>query len=124
MTNIEKLYELAGVVKYRAVSRHNPLLKFGDYYNLDDVLKFDDNFNIEQELPQFTESKQLELIKWFDYFSYFPTIGAFHMLFHFKDKQYHKIEFVSFEDTLAGLVCELWEDLTDEQKTEIKEKLK
>ena len=105
MTNIEKLYELAEVEKitFSAVIQG----------------EFPQRIH-ERCYPPFTPEKQLELIKWFDYFSYFPTIGAFHMLFHFKDKQYHKIGFVSFEDTLAWLVCELWEDLTDEQKAEIK----
>ena len=93
MTNIEKLYELAGI-------------KRSEYYLV---------------YPPFTYTKQLRLIKWIDYFSYFSTGGDFHMQCHLKDKQYHKIGFVSFEDTLASLMCELWNDLTDVKREEIRE---
>lgn len=118
--NIEKLYELAKATKYRAVSIYNPIIGYGDYETIEEASSYGDGFKVEKVNSKFTDTKQLKLIKWFDYFSYFSTGGDFHMQCHLKDKQYHKIRFVSFEDTLASLVCNLWEDLTPEQKEEVR----
>lgn len=121
MTNIEKLYKLANI-ETTVIGCTNEDIYNSEYYCNDcegdciDCTWYDE----DEVYPPFTDTKQLKLIKWLDYFSYFPTIGSFHMQFHLKDKQYHKIGFVSFEDTLASLVCELYKDLTDMQKEEIR----
>lgn len=118
--NISRMYELAKATKYRAVSRYNPLLKYGDYNNLYDVIKFSDDFDIELEFPPFTPEKQLELIKWLaseqnDVEISWYSDTSFRVN-NFLDSCEHK----DFSQALAGLVCELWEDLTEEQKEEIK----
>ena len=103
--NIEKLYELAGMEK-RIFS-----------------------FVIQGEFPQrvhdrcyppFTDTKQLELIKWLASeqndieISWYSDIGF--RINNFLDSCEHK----DFPQALAGLVCELWNDLTDTQKEEIR----
>lgn len=127
--NIEKLYKLANVEKKRKYFIKDKIK--GCYFVTykDGVIKHFNNsvpskrnkvVRVVTYYEKFNSQKQLELIKWFDYFSYFSAVGDFHMRCHLKDKQYHKIRFVSFEDTLASLMCELWDDLTPEQKEEVR----
>ena len=101
--NIEELYELAKFE--RAMSVGSPIA-----------------------LYPFTPEKQLELIKWLSY----TFLGHFHcytVSHRFSDnfgnycvgigrcETYHK----HFDQALSGLVIQLWNDLTDKQKEEIKE---
>lgn len=103
MSEIEKLYENAGVEK-----EWKPL-PYGD---------------IEEYYPEFTAEKQLELIKWLSMtkailikqnriFVGFETGNP-------KDLKCVEDLDLSFEKTLAGLINHLWQDLTDTEKAEIK----
>ena len=85
MTEVEKLYELAGV-------------DFG--YN---------NFGVPNIQPPFTAEKQLELIKWLIIEGYI------------EDMLTVQISEENFEACLADTFNELWQDLTEEEKQQIKE---
>lgn len=109
--NIEKMYELAEVEKLNKVSIHlNKAYNF-EFHETDTKSDF---------YPPFTDTKQLELIKWLASeqndveISWYSDIGF--RINNFLDSCEHK----DFSQALAGLVCELWEDLSDEQKQEIK----
>ena len=83
--------------------------------------------------PPFTAEKQLNLIKWL---ILNPFIDEISLCYNEPSKTYNieiynipecgnfrdsRIEFnCEFEQTLASLVCELWEDLTPEQRKEVR----
>ena len=104
--NIEKLYEFAEVYKC----------------NMPDIDCSKECEKCEDYNP-FTPEKQLELIKWLsqnfdivrfwvEHSEYITEInGVFDV-----DKE--------FNQALAGLILELWNDLTDKQRNEVKEILK
>ena len=114
MTNIEKLYELANVKK------------IGKKYSCD-ALDFGACKNPccgcskakIKNYPPFTAEKQLELIK------RLATTRQIHITNICGDwmiegmVRYGK-KYKDFSQALAGLVCELWEDLTPEQREEIR----
>lgn len=93
--NIEKLYELA-----------NTCLKWNW-----DTSKF--------EYPSFPAEKQLELIKWIalnvgNITTFSCPKNEFFLTCIFKGGNSK-----DFSQALAGLVCELWEDLDDTEKMEV-----
>ena len=107
MNNIEKLYELAGIDRF-------------DY----ELAKY----------PDFTDTKQLELIKWLavkhskysilhidKYCNYFRVSFDKDKC---KDGAGYEFDYAGFNtdfsQDLAGLICELWEDLSDEQREEVR----
>lgn len=69
--------------------------------------------------PQITESKQLELIKWLvcniDHLDIYKNPKDYFLACLFKGGKH-----TDFSQALAGLVCELWEGLTDEQREEVR----
>lgn len=96
MSNIQKLYEIAGVVK----------LVEQDYH------------------PPFSVEKQLELIKWF--VKTFAEIETLEINYCLNDcfqisscNSVSKFEF-EFEEALASFIFNLYLDLTEDQKEEIK----
>ena len=104
--NIQKLYELAGVEKriFSAVIQG----------------EFPQRIH-ERCYPPFTPEKQLELIKWLAKNIIFGVlIHTFDSKFRFNIFKNRVISHTDFSQALAGLVCELWEDLTPEQQAEIK----
>lgn len=99
--NIQKLYEITRV----------------------DSVGFN-TYTLKDEYPPFTAEKQLELIKWVSNFKVYES--AIH-----KDRKWFMCASIgcndycesrneSFEQALASLILELWKDLTDDQKQEIK----
>jgi hypothetical protein len=142
--NIEKLYENTGIEK-----KYCGWLDMGDLdtqyeYVMCDTLEeyketaefsrtsySSDNENYmtpEIKYPPFTAEKQLELIKWL-------CINTYRHYIHFRferdidnwkmeSNMVGIIEYASFEECLAGLINSLWQDLTPDQKQEIKEILK
>lgn len=111
--NIEKLYELAKVEK-------KIMCDWTCYSSL--VCNSDcEHFNSQSlNYPPFTDTKQLELIKWLieenKYISIITCPDGLFIIGGFSRKGINQ----DFSQALAGLVCELWEDLTDTQKEEIK----
>ena len=118
--NIQKLYELAKVEK----KQFSGVIQ-GDY-----PMRF---HNVGY--PPFTDTKQLKLIKWIEQvldfvdviqFVYRPDDNVW-FLYAFVVEEFAGISttpytgtHADFSQALAGLVCELWEDLTDTQKEEVR----
>ena len=105
--NIQKLYEIAGVY----------------LCNMPDVDCSKECHKCEDYNP-FTAEKQLELIKWL-------CINTYRNYIHFRFERdinnwkmecnmWGILECGSFEECLAKLVVQLWQELTDDQKQEIK----
>lgn len=99
MSEIEKLYENAGVEKEERYSLNC------EYY---------------EEYPPFTATKQLELIKWLgirDEFNFYQNKVTKDWIFydHEKDATHY-----NFELGLASWVNYLWQDLTEEEKQQVK----
>lgn len=118
--NIEKLYELANIDKKLDCQRCGAKeLKAGKCFEVD----------CESTYPPFSNTKQLELIKWLaiqrnGFLILNPTDDKKEFLVGTNyywgrcDTQTKKLQ--DFPQALAGLVCELWEDLSDKQREEIK----
>ena len=104
MSEIEKLYSLAGFkMNWTAIGD-------GD---------------IEDCYPPFTAEKQIELIKWLAKFD------DFYVLKDFEFDKYRSLcglvasEYVdTFEEMLANLILNIWDELTKKQKKQIQEILK
>lgn len=110
--NIEKLYELANIHKKLDCQRCGAKeLKSGKCFEVD----------CESTYPSFTNTKQLELIKWIAINGEVCRIDATEKDKWFIENDFKTSEcFADFSQALAGLVCELWDDLTSEQREEIK----
>lgn len=99
--NIQKLYEITGV----------------------DSVGFN-TYTLKDEYPPFTAEKQLELIKWVSNFKVYESViykdHKWFMCASIGCNDYCESRNESFEQALASLILELWKDLTDDQKQEIK----
>lgn len=98
MNEIEKLYENAGIKPVEL-----------DYPD-----------NLDAIYPEFTAEKQLELIKWLtinrgfksDYDEKEWGLCTYYIGGYYRE---------TFEEALANLLNELWQDLTDKEQQQIKE---
>lgn len=139
--NIEKMYELAGIEKRFKAYTEDGRVKY--FHTLDEIIKSNIYYRPDmycrdlddvKEYPPFTESKQLELIKWlaikhskYSILHIDKYCNYFRVSFD-KDKTKDDIGYefdyaghnTDFPQALAGLVCELWEDLTPEQREEVR----
>lgn len=107
MNEVEKMYENAGIKKVRQTN-----IAGGDYPI---AVGFED-------YPPFTAEKQIELIKW---------LAKFDDFFVLKDFEFDKYrslcglvasEYIdTFEEMLANLILNIWDELTKAQKKQIKE---
>ena len=110
--NIEKLYELAGIEK----KSHCDYTCNSRYFCSTNCTHYNEKI---EEYPPFTAEKQLELIKWL------ATTRPIHITNICGDwviegmVRYGK-KYKDFSQALAGLVCELWEYLTLEQREEVR----
>lgn len=99
MNEIEKMYENAGIEKIE--------------------LKYPDNF--EPFYPEFTAEKQLELIKWL------IKYDELHADFNDNEYGFSSLNYSGnykkdFAEALASVInFELWQDLTEEERKQIKE---
>ena len=96
MSEIEKLYELAGVEYY---DRYFSCLKDEDL-TCQDNCEICDNAKEVKCYPPFTAEKQIKLIKWL-----ICTAE----------------EASTFEETLSKQVNDLWQSLTEEEKQQVRE---
>ena len=132
MTEVEKLYSLAGFTK-RDIEHCN--------YNRHIRCTNDDcedcaYLEIRFEYPPFTAEKQIELIKWL---MNYPMLDEIRLYFNEPSKTYN-IQVMSlpeecgyqssyterhntFEQTIVNLICNLWQDLTESERKQIKEML-
>lgn len=127
MSEIEKMYELAGVNKKCTDKRYEKCTG----------VCYDCKYFI---YPPFTADKQIELIKWLSnndkdknkkltlYNSAHPYyyFGLEHGPAHREDDMWGYGESLgtTFEDGLAQLVNDLWQDLTKEERKQIRDILK
>lgn len=102
MSEIEKLYENANVEK-----EWKPL-PYGD---------------IEEYYPEFTAEKQIELIKWLSKRPLSLLIGRYKGKYYFGNSNFNS-KADSFDNAIAIRINDLWQNLTEEEKAEIKEILK
>lgn len=90
-------------------------------------------YKLEDEYPPFTAEKQLELIKWLG-----KLAGKLEISSNYNDTQYLLYFYLNrktrderlpnlstgrsenFEESLAGLINSLWQDLTESERTEIR----
>lgn len=104
--NIQKLYEIAGVKQLE-----HP------YYLLTYMID-------GKPYPPFTAEKQLDLIKFVSNFKVYESVihkdRKWFMCASIGCNDYCESRNESFEQALASLILELWKDLTDDQKQEIK----
>lgn len=116
MSEITKLYENAGIEKEfekPAECVKNP------YISCDGCMLYDDKkgkCNNRKDYPQFTAEKQIELIKWL--IRKYKTISIEHKLnlFYINITDiYTGMVHIEFDETIAGLINNLWQDLTEEE---------
>lgn len=100
MSEIEKLYKNAGVEpKYKDYRTKN-----GKTYED----KNPNNRNIRLLYPPFTAEKQLEIVKMILFSTWWMNLKRL----QFSEK---------FDEGLAQMINELWQDLTEEEKQQVKE---
>ena len=129
MTEIEKLYELAGVEP-----RCNIYPTFYDCAKYPHE-KCEDC--VEWEYPQFTAEKQIELIKWLGKmagkleiscnYNYTQYLAYFYLNRKTRDEILPNITTgrnENFAECLANLINNLWQDLIPEEQEQIKEILR
>ena len=76
----------------------------------------------QKEFPPFTAKKQLELIKWLVVNKEIFTIHYKHRFLYCCEEDRHSSACQeNFEESLAALVNVIWQDLTEEEKQQIKE---
>lgn len=125
--NIEKLYKLAKVEKIKTCywnCKHS--------FPCEECCIYKDE-TVDFVYPLFSNTKQLELIKWLalkhNEYSILHigrwTSGKFR--FALDREPYYESDYAygnkDFSQALAGLVCELWEDLTEQQREEVRKVL-
>ena len=117
MSEITKLYENAGILKecLSPCYINKTWRKTHDCPNCDN----------RENYPSFTAEKQIELIKWL-----VKNQDIFKITYHREFLWCSSIEWVEsdcyeeFDESLADLINTIWQDLTEEEKQQIKEILK
>lgn len=131
MSEIEKMYENAGIKK-----QYCGWLDMGDldtqmtYIQCDTKEEWDECVFMSRneyynkpkmEYPPFTAEKQLELIKWL--IQKYKTILIEHKLnlFYINIRDiYTGMVHIEFDETIAGLFNNLWQDLTETEQEQIR----
>jgi len=86
-----------------------------------------DTYKLEDEYPPFTAEKQLELLKiCFEKYERLEKVRGLkeRCIIYYRFDKNGYTEFVNcetWEETIAGLINNLWQDLTDIEKVQIKE---
>ncbi len=117
MNEVEKMYSNSGIKsKAECTSKvcivTNP---HKDWCNKCESLK--------HEYPPFTAEKQIELIKWLSQHTFrnyikfrFDICGLWYCECNMSNSDMHH----TFEEALAGTTNSLWQDLTEEEKQQVK----
>lgn len=109
MTEIEKLYENAGIEK-DCVVMHECLGTHSKCRNCN-----------KRFYPPFTAEKQLEIMKFLLNKSvYYDTDGDREYWFHLSD-EIKNSKYREFDEAIAECINKMWEDLRDYEKVQIKE---
>lgn len=121
MSEIEKMYENAGLLKecLSPCYINKTWRKTHDCPNCDN----------RENYPAFTAEKQIEIIKWLGELDMLEIMRTtredrawmINSEYGMSGNVYkHTSRMKSFEETLAGLVNSLWQDLTSEEKQQVK----
>ena len=133
MSEIEKLYENAGIKKEKDYYCPNCETKLEDWFGkhkeyicpnercdyalCDDEKDFQEcleHLSYREFYPPFTAEKQIELIKLIANSKGYPDYEHFGNLFD------DHIQLLEFDEALARLVNSIWQDLTEEEKRQVK----
>ena len=80
-----------------------------------------EHLSYREKYPPFTAEKQIELIKWL--IQKYKTILIEHKLnlfyINIRDIYTGKVH-IEFDETIAGLINNIWQDLTEEEKQQVK----
>lgn len=120
MSEVEKMYENANVEKQiPKICSSNKLYCKECEAHIEDAMPYCQN----AEYPPFTPEKQLKLIKWL---ARFDVRIEYTNAKYFIESHYHGYsEYMKyFEQALAGFINILWQDLTEQERTEIAEILR
>ena len=146
MNEIEKLYENAGIEKVKDYYCPNCETKLEDWFGkhkgyicpnercdyalCDDDEDFQEcleHLSYREEYPPFTAEKQIELIKFITSLGVCEIENWNDKGFHFaiKRKRIYPTMFLSLsninlQETLADVINNLWQDLTEEEKQQVK----
>lgn len=123
MSEIEKLYENAGIEKTKGDCLFCPL----DVHTC--VRSYDE---CPYYYPLFTAEKQIELIKMLSinyvdkpnktlWINKDEIANEWFISVHYSDHYGYSNHADNFEEALAGLINQLWQDLTEEEKQQVKE---
>lgn len=119
MSEVEKMYENAHIEK---VINHECTYDYGITCPNDNDTCENCGYYKEKDpdYPPFTAEKQLELIKFlFHHNVYYDVDTKGNYWFHISDDCY-TYYYSKFEIALANIINEMWQDLTEEEKQEIK----
>lgn len=125
MNEIEKLYDNAGIKK-KPYCELNCSITKNDFECTSYCLHYEDE---GLYYPPFTAEKQLELIKWLARHNFVvcKNLGGWHTGINpTYDEDFgitcskRATNLDSFEEALAGLTNQLWQDLTEEGKEQIR----
>ena len=141
MSEITKLYENAGLSNIWVERYNDGYYEHERYYNsykemINNMMKANDwtlteaqevaKRECRKELQPFTAEKQIELIKWlskskngFGFFNDGTEGLSCHCDFNW---EWFRKDFYAedFDNALAGLINSLWQDLTEEEKQQVK----
>lgn len=138
--NISRMYELAGIEKYYLYTvKHlgkihiaplEGILENKHLFERNKKSKVKNTYinRVKKVYPPFTDTTELELIKLLARnFILGNFKGIDNQLYNFNltiatptQNKHIFCEHKEYEQALAGLVCELWEDLTDTQREEVR----
>ena len=124
MSEVTKLYENAGVELNEGLEWvcQNP--DHCAYQNLSVTPENCigcEHFEREMRFPPFTAEKQIELFKWL--IQKYKDISIEHKLnlFYINIRDiYTGMVHIEFDETVAGLINNLWQDLTEKEKQQVK----
>ena len=111
MNELKKMYKLANIKAKEYCDRDSDACMncCPEWKNRQNCWKY------KSVMPPFTEEKQLELIKLIATRKGYPDYEYFGTLFD------DYIQLLDFNEALAKLVNNLWQDLTDAERTQIEE---
>lgn len=120
MNEIEKMYKLANVQPY-----YKKRIECKEGYSIGQPCGKSpcidcDKSVFEDVMPPFTAEKQIELIKWLSskYGIYIVNVDKYSIGFGTCAGEFCTKE--NFEDVLAESINHLWQDLTEEEKQQVK----
>ena len=126
MTEIEKMYENAGIKK-KPYCELNCSITKNDFECTSYCLHYEDE---GLYYPPFTAEKQIEVIKWLGELDMLEIMRTtredrawiINSEYGMSGNVYkHTSRMKSFEEALASLVNNLWQDLTEAEKAQVKE---